>query len=526
MVASAQDILAGVRQSGRAKPMPQEQIADIYIRLSKDHELNNLPMQRSQALAYAKKLNVPVRGVIEDIKSGLLTRSGYEEMIERARNGHTSHIILYNFDRFGRDDIKMLSDFDDLAKRGVEVHDVAGGKIDRATAGRKAMQANEEVRATSRRVYDTLIYKFTDEEYAGMPRNFPAGYRRTINPGYPEIDATIGPIVTEVFKRYAAGATLGAVTAYWNEQTGEQRRTTSVAKMLRNPYYMGNATYNVVCRSKLAIHHVRPADEWLTKKHDLPLIDEATFMLCRARLDKNLNVGQQRTTAPRYPLTGITFCATCKNIKDRTKKEENKHTRGMTDPKTGYVALACPHCYESKSYVKVEEALRELLTRVPLGDSAIAAAAALDAPIDVVASQQAIQAQINKLRKRRATLIMQNADGDIDPTDYRTVMTETDSDLKRLQNELEATAKEQTTSVSTEAAITWLKTLPDLSTLLDDASVEYRNGIYKELFSRVTIDYKSSEMIVSWSPALALLMHESDATILLPTHNRYGKATL
>src|SRR5436190_2139606 len=87
--------------SGRLKPVPRVTGAFICVRLSKRKEKpSSLKMQERHAREYVEGvLHIPVLGVFEDIKSGLLKRRGYADMMERARLSLCSHIVVYDYDR-------------------------------------------------------------------------------------------------------------------------------------------------------------------------------------------------------------------------------------------------------------------------------------------------------------------------------------------------------------------------------------------------------------------------------------------
>lgn len=153
-----------------------------------------LPMQRRKATAYVDlHLDVPVLEVFVDGESGLVERKNYERMMARARLRLCSHVVLYDFDRFGRERIKMMQDYEELERMGIEVDDCTTGRITHESAGQKAVQANQEVRNISRRTLDGMLDRAQNEEEYNMPRRAPWATVRHGNRASPRYTRTMAP---------------------------------------------------------------------------------------------------------------------------------------------------------------------------------------------------------------------------------------------------------------------------------------------------------------------------------------------
>jgi hypothetical protein len=382
------------------------------------------------------------------------------------------------------------------------VHDIHG-RIDRQTAGQKAHQANQEVRANSRRTLDAMLDRAENEEEYNMPRRAPWGYRRTLEPGKPEIHPEIGPIVTELFRRYDAGERMGSLTRWFNARTGLRKRTSGIAHMLRHEYYAGIDIYNKRSRSKVHGTYVKDSSEWVTRRHDLPLIDTPTFERVQARLGRDANVGQQRAEVPRYALTGLVHCAHC-----------NLRLSGQTGRKPHYVSYQCQLCYRARSGGRLEGALQQVLRTVPLHPRQIGSGAY---HADPVAQVEAITARIEKVRLRRARLINKREEGEYEEADYRLAMAETDRELAQLVADRERVTQEAQDAASVDATLGWLESLSSWMDVLDpeQTTVAERNSAYCQCVTNMVLDFEANTLTVHWMPALAKLVGRDRDTLPL-----------
>lgn len=89
--------------------------AALYIRVSTTHQIDkdSLPLQRQDLMNYAKyALGIEDCVVFEDAgySAKNTDRPKYQEMMERARKGEFSHLLVWKIDRISRN----LRDFSDM----------------------------------------------------------------------------------------------------------------------------------------------------------------------------------------------------------------------------------------------------------------------------------------------------------------------------------------------------------------------------------------------------------------------------
>lgn len=276
-------------------------------------------------------------------------------MMSMARLRLCSHIVLYDFDRFGRDRVKMLSDFRDLERLGIEVHDCTDGQLTHDVAGQKALRADAEVRAISRRVLDGMTDRAANEELYNMPRRAPIGYKPTPGrPGQPAKDPVLAPKIAEVFDRFDKGESEGSLARWWRQQTGRPARPSTIRLMLRNEYYAGVAWFNRTSNSKIHGRYQKDSTEWVSRAHDQPIVDRDVFDRVQAQLDTRAGRGRPYGGTPQHSLTGILTCAECGH---RLMVHAGTPARAAM--------LSCETCKKYRSYSQVEKALQALLRAVP-----------------------------------------------------------------------------------------------------------------------------------------------------------------
>lgn len=98
----------------------------IYLRTSDEEAQNPEASQARQLFLIQKSVldrsELPVIGEYVDLLTGRTPhRTGYQQMLEDARMGKFSHVIVERADRFGRNDTEALRAIDELDEFGVAV---------------------------------------------------------------------------------------------------------------------------------------------------------------------------------------------------------------------------------------------------------------------------------------------------------------------------------------------------------------------------------------------------------------------
>ncbi|AYF32163.1 hypothetical protein CSH63_32945 [Micromonospora tulbaghiae] len=218
------------------------------------------------------------------------SRDGIDQVRRMAAAGQIDVLAVYKVDRFGRNVLESLQLLAELAAQGVTIMS-ATEQIDTSTpSGRwmltnllaiAEMQSDEIGRGWS----NTIARRAEKGHHHGRP----LGYLRVNKRLMPA--PTLGPAITELFRRYAAGDPIGEVTEYLAAIRGKTMHTANVKKLLRNRAYLG---------------HVVTGDDVLPGEHE-PLTDEVTWRRVQARLAAEAGT-PPRHLAPTWSLVGLVEC--------------------------------------------------------------------------------------------------------------------------------------------------------------------------------------------------------------------------
>src|SRR5690606_5388958 len=110
----------------KSKAVPAQCGWAIYLRTSDEESQNPEASQTRQRFiidrAVLERSDLPVIGIYKDVLTGRTPlRTDYQRMLEDARMGKFSHVVVERADRFGRNDTEALRAIDELDEFGVSV---------------------------------------------------------------------------------------------------------------------------------------------------------------------------------------------------------------------------------------------------------------------------------------------------------------------------------------------------------------------------------------------------------------------
>jgi DNA invertase Pin-like site-specific DNA recombinase len=420
-------------------PVPCKRLAPptygafLYARRSKPKQAN-IERQWRLEEKYARQLDVPVMDRSKDEKSGLRRdREGLEKMLEAARARRFSHLILYMYDRLSREDRDFLTIVYELFDLGIQVYCTYEGEITRANAADLAAKSKRRVVEDSRRFIATLA----DLAEGGMKLGAPLiGYMKGDEPGHYVEDTAgkkyrqpSGPVVRELFRRYAADEPIYQLRNWFNAELGTKKTHNDIRRLLKNPYYRG---VNVNCRMQASeVFGYRPRDEseWKWSYHKAPLCDEETWVKVEARLQRDDRVGQHREAGTKHVLSGLVHCTRC-------ARRLTFHTKGH-----GSVEGRCQVCNASRTEGKLLAILEHDFCRILFTFDVVQ-----DMVAERVAEQRqaaerdlaAAQAKIARVTKLRKGYQDMRALGELSGPEYMARMQESDREWEKLQAERDA----------------------------------------------------------------------------------------
>ena len=299
----------------------------IYIRVSTMYQVDkdSLPMQRKDLIAYASLiLGIEDYEIFEDAGySGKNTdRPAYQEMMNRARNGEFSHILVWKIDRISRNLLDFAEMYEELKELGVTFVS-KNEQFDTSTAMGEAMLkiilvfAELERNITSERVTATMISRASSGLWNGG--RVPFGYDYDPDKTEFSIRDDEAAICRLIKDDYLENKSLVHTSRMLNEagyktRAGVDWSPTAVWIICSSPFYAGIYRYNRYKGTDRRTEN--PEDEWVMVDNHHPAIftlEEHERLL--AILDENARsrsvVGQKHRGVNVHIFSSLAYCGKC-----------------------------------------------------------------------------------------------------------------------------------------------------------------------------------------------------------------------
>lgn len=297
--------------------------AAVYLRVSTTGQTGSdhvsLTVQEQVCRDFILRQEGEVLAVLRDEgRSGLDTdRPAYQQLFLLAKAKQIDAVVVYRYDRLGRDAAELLSAGKLLASLGCTLLSATEPNENRLVSGILALLAEDESSRIRARTVPAMIFRLKEGKWVGQS---PTGYDivpcatggRTLQPNG---DA---PLVCKLFELYATGE-------YSLRRLSGEARVMGLAKgtdfthlqrLLSNPAYTGKTVWgrkqhrhaDAVDSRKTV---VRPPEQW----HVFPglhpaIVDTETFKAVQQILVKN----RERMGPPgdsRQLLIGLLWCGHC-----------------------------------------------------------------------------------------------------------------------------------------------------------------------------------------------------------------------
>jgi DNA invertase Pin-like site-specific DNA recombinase len=237
-----------------------------------------------------------------DESGGKMDRPLLNEAMARIDSGETQGLVVYRLDRFGRTLVGSLDLIDRIRNAGALFASVSDSFDITTETGRLvlnimlsiAQYERERIGANWREARTRAVSRGV--HIAARP---PIGYLREPG-GRLEVDPAAGVLVTEMFRRRAAGQSWARIRDFLNDGTGRAWSTATVQKIVRNRVYLGEA---VSGRDKDG----QPIDVF--KDAHPALTDPATWQAAQDRRGAR-SVERQPVVVAR----GLVRCAGCRYV--------------------------------------------------------------------------------------------------------------------------------------------------------------------------------------------------------------------
>lgn len=346
----------------------KEQRIGLYMRLSEEdgcefqRESNSITSQRNILINYVNNhrefADCQIVEFCDDGYSGTnFARPGVQKMLEQARAGALSIIIVKDFSRFGRNYIEvgnyLEQVFPFLGIRFVSVNDGfdSGG----------ADFSGEFFDVAFKNLVHDLYSKDLSEKITSVRRmkarqgSFftpyaPYGYFKSSEQRLiPDEEAA--QVVRRIFQMAVEGIPKAHIANVLNRegipaplmlrrQRGEHFpcktvneksvwRTASVVSILKDQRYVGDTVYGKVTQAAVGSRKARavPREQWIIAADThAPIISRELFEQANRRIQKRRSYDRSKTA----PLRGIVRCGGCNHIISRVKRQRSSGEEGAT----------------------------------------------------------------------------------------------------------------------------------------------------------------------------------------------------
>lgn len=280
----------------RAQPPAAIERVGIYCRVSTEDQADgvSLEIQRAACRAYAAERGWTVVAEWQDVMSGLVeTRPGYQEAMQRYAEYHA--LLVWRFDRLGRDTKTLVVAVADLARHGCEL--LSATEDNTSLLGRDLafILAAEESRRIRARVSPAMHAMARDGYWISSK---PFGYRFAPDPERPGrrrlvIDEEEAAIYRQAVTWRLDGLSTRKIATRVNQLVVPGFPLTSLVRILRSPVQAGWVCWH---------------DERYPGRHE-PLIDQERWEALQRSLGDSRAA---RSNRGEHMLRSLVWCGACK----------------------------------------------------------------------------------------------------------------------------------------------------------------------------------------------------------------------
>ena len=349
--------------------------AAVYLRKSRMEEglatSEVLAKHQKTLYGYAAAHGIHILEEYPEVVSGesLYARPQMLRLLQEVEEGQYDAVLCMDLDRLSRGRMKdqgiILDAFRDSGTLIVTPEKVynLSDEIDEEYAELKTFLSRQEYKIITKRLRRGLQMSIQEGCYVA---NAPYGYRKTVVEHKPtlEIYEPEAKFVRMMFQLYAQGYGCVTVAGHVNALGARPHRAAefsrnSVAKILRNPTYIGKVVWNQKKHIRKGTQgnskHItirQPREQWtVTDGLHPPIVDRDLFDRVQDILDRRYRPARNDGTV-RSPLAGLVKCANCgQNMQRMVLK--------------GRVYLLCmrPGCCAAAQFDLVEQQVLDFLSQ-------------------------------------------------------------------------------------------------------------------------------------------------------------------
>ena len=295
----------------------------VYARYSTEKQNDGYSIE-AQLEACQRRLaadgwSYDIHEYIDRAKSGttIAGRTALMRLIGDAAKGALDKVMVYKFDRLGRNQAETATLVQDLEEAGVQVVSATEGD-DPLARGMHLVFAEHYRRQLAERTLRGNIKAAEGGRIGGVA---PYGYRRR-DDGELEPDPEQVDLVRRIFRDYVEGGSFKGIARELNtegvptERGGEWHAST-VSDILQNEAYVGRLIFNQRTfyrdrKTGRRRYRWNPEDDWIIlERPELAIVSKELFAKADQRRAKRRRKGPE--THRTYALSGIVQCAECGN---------------------------------------------------------------------------------------------------------------------------------------------------------------------------------------------------------------------
>jgi site-specific DNA recombinase len=431
--------------------------AAIYLRVSSHQQEDgaSLDVQLETCQKYCESHALEVVATFRDVQPGLdIDRPQYQQALSLARSKGFDHLVVYRYDRSGRDDAEYAGMLRDFAKLGIALVSASGESPDPLYQKLAGVLAWDESRRISIRTSGSKMKRHTEGKWNGkVPLGYSVHYLRCglndcpICKDIPGSGCVLVPkegeaeLITEMFQRYASGSCSLANLRDLLRQHGIAMSRYSVRYILKNRTYLG-----LVPHGRFSDSPFMPKAElqWTQGLHQA-LIDEETFTKAQQHLTDNKS-RQRGGPAAKYLFSGLVYCGSCGHkfqARISQRKGNEVHVDYRCGRKKSFGDCQSHSVREGRIRAEVIPPIESLLARLSQEDFRAAVRAELvrqqedTKAIDQVTKMGAVET-LERLGKRMQIWLEMVGDGEMSREQYAKLRAEYEPQIKELQAQLAA----------------------------------------------------------------------------------------
>jgi site-specific DNA recombinase len=498
----------------------------IYLRVSsvrQEEKGVSLDVQRERCLAAVRAQPAWVLtldedgddpdGLFVDVQSGLETekRAGYQRLLAACRARRVDVILVYRYDRLGRDDAELIARGKELGRLKVQRLSVTEGERDDFMLKLGDLLAHRESAEISKRV--TPAMRKRAEQGLWTSRN-PYGYLPDAErgKGYLKVDEDAAAIVRELFRRAAEGVAVHALVNWLNTLTtpagqrlqsprGGYFSTQWVRYVLTNPVYLGQVRQGMKRHSRIDGVYARPVEEQYHGQGLQPaLIEQETFDRVQALIATHPPF-RKRATDRQWLLTGMVRCAVCgRRMQGRWVIRADQRERGVRYTSYRYYCARSGHGVQGGK--RLDAYVLEQVARLAIDPEMVATvqtilAARQQQQPERITEVKATRARLERRLKDATDLLL---DGTLSREVYRQQREAIEAQIAESDRELATLVQPARATQHIAAAVgAWLERAGDLRALLAQATLGEKAAVVAGAIHHITVS-KGQTPAITWQP--------------------------